>query len=271
MWETLGAAGISAIGSLIGGSMSSAGANQANNATARYNAIEAQKNRDWQERMANTAYQRAMGDMKAAGLNPVLAYQQGGAGIGPGAQASTKFENTMEGLGQGVTSAAKGAERAIQLQQTQASTQQQATAAKVNEAEVGLRNAQTLNTNQQTITSAAQAAQHNAQAALLTEDLKTPEARRASYYGQAAQANTAAKVNQLEAEDRAASGVSPIGRAAASAVRLAKTVTDAATDPRTKAAVETNAKEVGTFFKSPDYTKEPYASRIRAARERNSK
>lgn len=32
---------------------------------------EAQKDRDWKERMSNTAYQRAAADMKTAGINPV--------------------------------------------------------------------------------------------------------------------------------------------------------------------------------------------------------
>lgn len=59
-----------------------------NDSAMAFNAEEAQKARDYDERMSNTAYQRAMEDMKAAGLNPILAYSQGGAAVTGGQAAS---------------------------------------------------------------------------------------------------------------------------------------------------------------------------------------
>lgn len=51
----------------------------------------------WNEHMSSTAYQRAMADMRKAGLNPMLAYQQGGAST-PTAQAPTVQAASKTGL-----------------------------------------------------------------------------------------------------------------------------------------------------------------------------
>lgn len=56
---------------------------------AQFESAEAQKLRDWQERMSSSQYQRAVADLKKAGINPILAAQYlNGASTPSGASAS---------------------------------------------------------------------------------------------------------------------------------------------------------------------------------------
>lgn len=71
------------IGPAVAGAAGLIGGERAN----RANQEEAKKQRDFQERMSGSAYQRAVKDMKLAGINPMLAYMQGGASSPGGAKA----------------------------------------------------------------------------------------------------------------------------------------------------------------------------------------
>lgn len=75
---TLGAAGIGAAAGIIGGKAANAAS-----------ALEAKKNRDFQERMTKNKHRYEVKDLRKAGLNPILS-AHGGASVPSGATAQQK-------------------------------------------------------------------------------------------------------------------------------------------------------------------------------------
>lgn len=90
------------------------------------NAEQAQLNRDFQERMSNTAFQRARADLEAAGYNPALAVSQGGASSPSGSSAAA-MQNTLSGAAQSTSLIPNTLIQAAQIKNIQADTEKKLT------------------------------------------------------------------------------------------------------------------------------------------------
>lgn len=109
------AAGLGAAADILGGF-------SARSAQRRANALNVKlqrENQAWEEKMSNTSWQRGTKDMLAAGLNPMLAYSQGGASTPNTSAATVEPEDAM---GRAVSSAGSKAAQAVTLANLQAQT-----------------------------------------------------------------------------------------------------------------------------------------------------
>lgn len=112
-------AAIAAGATLGAGALNYLGARQAN----QMNMKIAKKQMHFQERMSNTAYQRTVEDMRAAGLNPALAYNLGGASSPMG--SSTNVGNELSGAVNSALDAQRAFAEVKNLEETNKNLQSQ--------------------------------------------------------------------------------------------------------------------------------------------------
>lgn len=116
--------------------------NYAVNKQNQFNAEEAERNRQYETQMSNTAYQRAYADMAAAGLNPHLAGGQGGASS-PAGTAATGAQAMPLDINGAINAASNAALTRSQIRNIEADTTVKEKASGKTEAETKMINLQT--------------------------------------------------------------------------------------------------------------------------------
>ena len=123
-------------GAVAGALISNKGSSDKNKAqkeaavgTSAFNAAEAKKNRDFQERMSSTAHQRQVEDLRKAGINPILSAKYGGSSTPTGSAAQGVMPQIVDEWTPAVNSA-------MSVMQTSSNVDLQQSQTEVNEVQV---------------------------------------------------------------------------------------------------------------------------------------
>jgi len=257
------AAGVSAGGGLLGGMLGAQG-QAATNAqqfaqsemmfnqqqTANQHFLDQQQG--YNTLMANTAYQRSMQDMYAAGLNPILAAGGNVTSVGSGGSASVSpvgsgpLGNPGSAIQAGITSASQAAQQAIQSRAIMKQGDQADSQTELNKATERVADKTVEKTVQDTATSKSSEKLNDAAALTKVTEGALNAANAASAYANA-------RVNTRIAEDTEAWGDSPISKAIGGALRILGTVRG--TSPHSAADVVKGAVPIGAGgFAGPGVT-----------------
>lgn len=136
------AAAIPAVAGLVGGLLTNKANRDMQESTNAMNAREAQLNREFQQMMSNTAHQREVADLRAAGMNPILTATGGAGASTPGGSTATMIapkatdvigsakDSAMAGIAMASNFQNQAADTEVKMEQAKLAASQNASTAK---------------------------------------------------------------------------------------------------------------------------------------------